>query len=606
MELLILLVERHGELVSREEIADHLWGKEVFVDVDHSINVAIRKVRAALRDDPEKPHFVETVVGRGYRFAAPVKQAGENGAGTEAPTLLSSVQTSLAGSELPSHARRWNFGLVAFGLVALVLMVAAGIWAWRLRHRAVEPRPGRVMLAVLPFQNLSGDTAQEYVSDGLTEEMISQLGNLDSQHLGVIARTSVMRYKNTQTPLIQIGRELGVQYVIEGSVRRESDRVRISAQLIKMKDQSHLWARQYDRELKDLLAVQSEIAQEIADEIQLTFGDHPLNTANRIPAASTSYETYNLYLKALYFWNLRTPEGMQQAANYFQQAIAKDPNYAAAYAGLANTFSLTADWELGPQSDLMPKARAAALKALQLNDALAEGHAALAMVADSYDYDWQTAEKELRRAIELNPNYATAHQWLSVHFSLMGRFDEALAEVERARQLDPQSLTLASNHAEVLLALGQTERALAECRDVLDMDASFTGCWDVSRDAYLKEGRFQGALDYVNKYIRPRDPAEACLAEIRIYGEWGRREEVKLAVARFQDAVRDSPYRDLPADRVQIYIAMGQKDQAIALLQKAFEEHSALVTSLKSDTIYDSMRSDPRFQDLLRRLQFPE
>jgi tetratricopeptide (TPR) repeat protein len=252
----------------------------------------------------------------------------------------------------------------------------------------------------------------------------------------------------------------------------------------------------------------------------------------------------------------------------------------------------------------MPKARAAALKALQLNNTLAEGHAALAMVAEFYDYDWQTAEKELRRAVELDPNYATAHQWLSVHFSVIGRFDEALAEVERARQLDPLSLTIASNHAAVMLQLGQYERALAECHDVLDMDPGFTGCWDTTRDAYINESRFQEALDYVHKYIQPRYPSDAYLDEMRIYSAWGRRSETEQALARLKDAVKNSPSElDLPTNRIQIYMALGQQDQAIALLQRAYSEHSHLMTELIQDSVYDPLRGDPRFQDLLRRLR---
>ena len=283
------------------------------------------------------------------------------------------------------------------------------------------------MLAVLPFENLTGDPAQEYLSDGLTEEMIAQLGHLDPEHLGVIARTSVMHYKHTTEAAGQIGRELGVQYVLEGSLRREADRVRITAQLVQMKDQTHIWSRQYDRELKSLLALQGEIAQETADEIQLRLGQgHKLRAADRKLASLTSYETYDLYLKGRYFWNKRTKDGFQQAADYFQQSIASDPNYARAYAGLADSYALMSSWSFVPQTEAIPKARAAALRAMQLDDSLAEAHTSLALIAENYDYDWQTAEKEYRRAIQLDPQYATAHQWYAECLSFQGRFPEAL------------------------------------------------------------------------------------------------------------------------------------------------------------------------------------
>lgn len=265
--------------------------------------------------------------------------------------------------------------------------------------------------------------------------MISQLGNLDPAHLGVIARTSVMHYKRSQASIPQIGNDLGVQYVIEGSVRRDSQRVRITAQLIQVKDQSHLWARQYDRDLGHLIELQEEIAREVANEIEFSLsGRRPIEAApeGAVPKlGTTSYEVYDLYLKGRYFWNKRTQEGFQQAAEYFQQAIDKDPGYGRAYAGLADTYSLMSTWYSGPQNVLMPKARTAALRALELDESLAEAHASLALIRVNYDYRWAEAEKEFRRAIELDPQYATAHQWYAEFLSWQGRFDEAFAERSR-------------------------------------------------------------------------------------------------------------------------------------------------------------------------------
>lgn len=284
------------------------------------------------------------------------------------------------------------------------------------------------MLAVLPFQNLTGDPAQEYFSDGLTEEIISQLGRIDPHSVGVIARTSVMHYKNSQAPLDQIGRELGVQYVIEGSVRREANDMRVTAQLIPTKAQTPIWGRQYDREPKGVLALQGEIAQEIAAEIQLTLGDHKSAAASNPAISPQNFEAYDRYLKGQYFLNKRTAPDLKQAIVYFEQATAKDENYARAYAGLADSYALMGGYAGRPPSEFMPKARAAALRALQIDDTLPEAHTALALIVESYDWDWQTAEKEFRRAIELNPNYATAHQWYAEHLMWRGRLSVDLTK----------------------------------------------------------------------------------------------------------------------------------------------------------------------------------
>jgi TolB-like protein/Tfp pilus assembly protein PilF len=458
------------------------------------------------------------------------------------------------------------------------------------------------MLAVLPFENLTGDAGQDYISDGLTEEMITQLGRTDPTQLGVIARTSAMLYKHNLKPLDEIGRKLGVQYVIEGSVRRDANRVRITAQLIRVKDQTHVWAREYDRDLGNLLVLQGEIAQEIADEIQFTLGDqHKANATSRplASAPTTSYEAYDLYLKGRYFWNKRSPEGFQQAADYFQQAIVKDPNYARAYAGLADTFGLMSTWLQVPQNEFMPKARTAALRALQIDPTLAEAHASLALIAESYDYDWQTAEKEFRRAIELDPEYATAHQWYGEYLSWQGRFEEALAESERARQLDPLSLIIATDHSAILYYSRQYDRAIAQARAVLDMDPNFDRAWGLVFGAHVQQGRFGDAEADMAR--SPADSPWTWTHKAYLYGRWGRTAEAEQALAKFEQlAPQLGSYRTEAA--LIAYAGTGRADQAIALLQKAYSEHSSVVTNLKVDPVYDPLRGDARFQDLLRRV----
>jgi len=466
-DILTLLLEMKGDLVTREQIIERVWGRDVFLDTDNSINGAIRKIRQALRDDPEDPQFIQTVTGCGYRFIAPIAEpeAGSSimpSAGDAA--LLAPRQST--GSSDPNYARPVRdtslLSLrIAFVTVAIVLLVALGAYFLVRRSASQATESGRSMLAVLPFENFTGDPAQDYFSDGLTEEMISQLGNLDPAHIGVIARTSVMHYKHSQEPLPRIADELGVQYVIEGSVRRDSSRVRITAQLIQVKDQSHLWARQYDRDLKDLLSLQAEIARAAANEVEFSLNGHrPIHLAPPATDAANHYEAYDLYLKGRFFWNKRTVQGLRQAIDCFQQAIALDPGFARAYAGLADSYALLGGYSDAPQIESMSKARAAALKALELDEKLAEAHTSLALITENFDFDWTAAGKEYRRALELNPNYATAHQWYAEYLSLLGRFDEALAESDQARRLDPLSLVIAADRAAILYTLADTTMPL--------------------------------------------------------------------------------------------------------------------------------------------------
>jgi TolB-like protein/DNA-binding winged helix-turn-helix (wHTH) protein/Flp pilus assembly protein TadD len=605
MELLLLLVERRGELITREQIVERIWGKGVFLDTDNSINGAISKIRQVLRDDAEKPRYVQTVSGRGYRFIAPVLEAGalstpEVAVSQPSPRAERSIGREGSRDRIlqPRVFRRRFLPLLG---ILVVLVVLGAYWHWS-RSRSQEPVPSgaRLMLAVLPFENLTGDAGQDYFSDGMTEEMITQLGNLDAAHLGVIARTSVMHYKHSQEPLDQIGDELGVQYVLEGSVRRDSDRVRITAQLIQLKDQSHLWARQYDRELSHLLALQGEIAHEISGEIQTALGtEKAIPPPIRQSLSPHSYEAYDLYLRGQYFWNKRTIEGFERAIDYYQLAIAKEPNYARAYAGLADSYSLLTGYSMAPPSEYMPRARAAALRALELDESLPEAHTALALIVQNYDYDWQTAEKEFRRAIELNPNYATAHHWCAEHLMWRGRFDDALRESERARQLDPLSLIIATDNGAVLYYSRQYDGAIEKLRAVRELDPSFPRAHGLLVWAYEQKGMFADALADLDER-RPVDPNSPWIWSdlAYIYGRTGQQAQARLALGKLEQLNRRQHLDASPTLRAQI--GMGNKDQAFAYLEKAYSQHSSTMTTLKVDPLYDPLRGDPRFQDLLR------
>ncbi|MGA6982366.1 MAG: winged helix-turn-helix domain-containing protein [Candidatus Sulfotelmatobacter sp.] len=606
-EVLLVLLQEGGKVVTKDELMKAVW-PDSFVE-ESNLTQTVFMLRKALGETLDR-RYIMTSQGKGYRIAIQVRTVLSGGSPeprSENSSSLSATDSSFRA--VPEHAVRkpqehhWRrLGLIAAIGLVIALVLAAAIRFERSRNQGPQ-HTGRIMLAILPFENLTGDPSQEYFSDGMTEEMITELGQLDPAHLGVIGRTSVMLYKQNPKPLDQIGRELGVQYVLEGSVRRDSGNVRITAQLIQVKDQTHVWARQYDRKLKNLLAVQAEIAQEVTDEITLTLEDRRAATAaNHSPVthAATSYEAYDLYLEGRYFWNERTEKGFKHAAEYFQQAIAKDPNYAQAYAGLADTFGLMSTWYIAPQGEFMPKARVAALKALELDETLAEAHTSLALVAENYDYDWQTAEKEFRRAIQLNPDYPTAHQWYAECLAWQGRFDEAFAEIERARRLDPMSLVIARDYSKILYYSRQYERAIAQSRVVRDMSGSTSDDRMVCA-ARIQQGKFAEALLEIRG---PEDEPWVWATKAYVYGRWHQEKQLQLALTKFEQLAPKLGVARTSASLLA-YAGSGEdkdKDKVIALLQKAYVERSPALTQIKVDPQYDPLQSDPRFQALLRKV----
>jgi TolB-like protein/DNA-binding winged helix-turn-helix (wHTH) protein/Tfp pilus assembly protein PilF len=594
-ELLLLLIQNAGDVVSKDDLMRSVWS-DSYVE-ESNLTQTVFMLRKALGETPEQ-RYILTIPGRGYRFTLPVRSVSENSTGsTSDSSRFRTAQPSVAGA-IPAHSYRvyrWIIAGIAICVVSAAALLAYLRWSER---RQLSVASERRMLAVLPFQNLTGDPNQEYFSDGLTEEMIGALGNLDPQHLGIIARTSVMHYKGSQASLDQIGRELGVQYVIEGSVRRDSKKVRITAQLIQTQDQTHLWARQYDRDLKDLLAVQGEIAQEVADEIQSTFAKHRPVAEPPSTFSPQSFEAYDLYLKGQYYLNKRTVPGLQQAINYFQQATIKDPNYARAYAGLADCYALAGGYSGRPQTEFMPEARAAALHALQIDDKLPEAHTALALIVQNYDWDWQTAEKEFRRAIELNPNYATAHHWYAEHLMWRGRFDEALRESERARELDPISLIIAADNGAILFFSRQYDGAIAKWHSVLEMDANFPRAHLVM-GAYVEKGMFAEA-QADNEKLRPLSPVSYWSWRGYISGRAGQSAQARHALQELLRVKRSQPVDAIYVARA--YVGAGDKNQALAWLEKAYVEHSNELVTLKVSPLYDPLRGDPRFQELLNQV----
>ena len=590
-------------MVTREEFRQELWTSDTFVDFERGLNSSVMELRAVLGDSAAEGRYIETLVKIGYRFVAPVEVIDRSpGAVSRQPELVvgTSTEQEVAAPQEPALRRKpqghfWRWGIVLGAAIALVAVLVY-VQSSRLRERH-KLASGKIMFAVLPFENLTGDPGQDYFSDGLTEEMIAQLGRLDPNRIGVIARMSVMHYKSTSVQLPQIAQELGVQYVLEGSVRREADRVRINAQLIQVKDQVPLWSRQYDRELRDLLTLQGEIAHDVGEEIQLALGDGRNKANGRAPVAAptTSYEVYDLYLKGRYFWNKRNAQSFRQAVEYFQMAIDKDPNYAPAYAGLADTFALLSSYGYAPPAVYIPKARAAAWKALQLDESLAGAHVSLAVIAQNYDWDWPTAEREYRRAIQIDPDYATAHHWYAECLGFQGRFDEAFTESERARKLDPLSLIVSADYAALLYFSRQYDRSIEQFRGVLEMEPNFPRAYIVIFPL-VEKGLYDEALADVDKWNQVVDSPWPLAVKVYVYARSGQMAQARRSLQKLQH-MDQRRFLD-PAAMLMAHVGMDNKDETFAWLQKCYDARSPL-TTLKVDPMYDPLRSDPRFQKFL-------
>ena len=627
-QVLLLLTERSGEVVSRDQLRERLWAQETYVDFEHGLNTAVMELRAVLSDSAAEPKFIQTLPRLGYRFMVPVsseqpttvperksaplvdipaiqeKESKPEGAvapGRESATALRSVQ-SAANSRRSRRTLWWVPAAVVLALAAVTLL---GWQNWFRKANPPAQHEVRQMIAVLPFENLTGDPAQEYFSDGLTEEMIDQLGRLDPAHLGVIGRNSVMRYKTIHEATAAIGRELGVSYLLEGSVRRDSDEVRISAQLIQVQDQASVWSRQYDRQLRDVLALQSEIAREIAGGIHLTLDDAARNAgATAQPQTAAANDAYDLYLRGLYFWNKRGADNIKRATDYFQQSIRRDPNSARAYSGLAESYALVSGYAGVPPKDFLQKADAAARRAVALDPNLAEAHVAMAVVAQDCDWDWATAEREYRRAIELNPNYATAHHWYGEYLALMGRFDESRAQMEHARQLDPLSLIITADTAIALYYARDYPAAIQQFRAVIDLEPTFPRTAQLSF-AYLQTGRDADSVAWTEKLKQPSDTgpwywATAAYVDAHI----GKMNDARVAL---HNLIRMNDRQQIDPLYISIaYVGLDEKDQSIAWLQKAEAAHSVSLNSLKVEPLFDPLRTDPRFQHILRQMNFPQ
>jgi len=538
-QILELLLERPGQVVTRKSLCEKLW-PDTHVGYEQSLNTAVNKLRELLGDSPHSPRFVETLPRVGYRFIAPVDAPGRR-----------------------------------------------------------QGQATKRMLAVLPFENLCGDPEQEFFADGLTEELISHLGQLNPKKLGVIARTSAVQYKGSKKTIGEIAGELGVEYVLEGSVRCQESNVRVTAQLIDARDQTHLWAASYDRELRDILAVQHDVARQVvkALAVELLPG-HEAARGAADPAANEAY------LRGRFFAGQRSEDALTKAIACFEQALSLDPNCARASYGIADCSGLLSWFGALSPREAGQRAAEAASRALRIDDTLGEAHASMALVRYWFEWDWFAAEQEFLRAIELNPSYASAHQWYASFLGAMGRLEEARAEHELAHQLDPLSLIISMGAADPYFCARQYDQAIAHLRGILEQEPRFfPALFNLGR-ACVQKGMYSEAIAAFEKAVQLSGNREGRPALAHAYAKAGRPAVARSILAEMKIHT-GGRYVASPMI-ARIHLGLGEIDEAFEWLRNGIEERSYWIVFLKMDPVYDEIRSDPRFLNLLKAARLAE
>jgi TolB-like protein/Flp pilus assembly protein TadD len=533
-QILELLLDRAGQVVTRKALKDKLW-PATHVGFEHSLNTAINTLRGLLGDSAHNPRFVETLPRVGYRFIS---------------TVIQPVETKRAAT--------------------------------------------RKMLVVLPFENLSGSAEHDYFADGLTEETLSTLGQLDPRRLGVIARTSSMQYKSTKKSIAEIAKELNVDCVLEGSVRLQENRVRITAQLIETAEESHLWSSSFERELSDVLSVQAEVARAVGKA--LAFELFPGQIA-KLPTSFPA-EAHESYLRGRFLSGQRSEESLRQAVASFEHALSIEPNCARSYSGIADCLALLCWFGAITPAEAGPQAAAAATRALEIDDRLCEPHTSLGLVRFWYEWDWNGAEAEFLRATELNPSYAPAHHWYSAFLNTMGRLEEAAAALNRARELDPLSPIISLNAADPLFYARQFDAAIAHLRTFLDQQPRFSPALFNLGRACVENGMLDEAIISFEKAVQISGNIEGLTALAHAYALAGRTIEARAILGR----LKEEGTRYIAAPMIaRVHLGLGEIDQAFEWLNKGLEERSPWTIFLKMDPLYDAIRPDPRFRDLLLR-----
>jgi TolB-like protein/DNA-binding winged helix-turn-helix (wHTH) protein/Flp pilus assembly protein TadD len=592
-EVLIQLVRERRRVMTKQELLDAVWADTAVTE--NTLTQRIKEIRQALGDSPDRATYLRSIPRVGYQFVGQV-------------TELSGVTEPVAAApDRPAGRMRQNVWRRSVMAAVVLAVTGGGVLLLNLRpqERSLPvPSSGRrLMLAVLPFENLSGDPDQEYFSAGLTEEMIAELGRLEPSRLGVIARTSSMAYKGTEKTIGQIAAELGVDYVLEGSVRREADRVRVVAQLIRADDQSHVWAEQYDRELRGVLALQGELARSIAVMARVQ-----LSTVERVDlgeARQVSPEAYQAYLRGRYFLGQRTGDAIQKGLEHFQQAAALEPTWALAQAGLADAYELAGSYAGAVPRETVERAITAARRALELDPTRSEPHTALGTICASYTWQWSQCQQSFQRALAINASDALAHKGFSEVLSFLGRHDEAIEHARLAVELDPLSLIAQSNLGISLYRARRFDQSLTQMRQVIDLDPNYMlGHFNLG----LVLAATGAAEDAIRALQRARELASTFPDSLAllgyVYGQTGRIDDAR-ETARALTMLEGTQYVS-PYSRATLYLGLGDRGRALGELERAFTDRSWLMALLKVDPLWDPLRAEPRFQRLLREMNYPE
>ena len=592
-KVLALLVSRAGQTITRRELAEQVWGSDTFVDFEQGLNFAIRQIRTTLEDDSDHPSFVETLPRRGYRFIAEVKPV--NGQTRTDPVPVDEKTGRVGGEK--STSLFWK--PVVVGAACTLLLISA-----ILGYQLIKPHPQSTALsqiqsiAVLPLVNLSSDANQEYFSEGLTDELITELAKAGD--LRVISRTSVVALKDSRKRAPEIGKELGVDAIVEGTVERVGTHVRIRAQLIRAESDQHMWAETYDRDLSDVLALERDVSRDVALQI-----GHRISGRTQAATTAISAQAHEDYLKGRYYWNKRTEADLRRSIEYFRKVIDQEPKYALAYAGLADSQIMLANWGFAPPAGAYLEAKAAALKALELDDQLAEAETSLAYATLLYDWDWQGAESRFRRAIALNPNYASAHHFYSILLMASGRQAEAAAEIERARQLDPLSLIVNDVVGWIAFEGRQYEAAIQQFTRTLEIDPNYVPVLLDLGTVYLRRGEYPKAIALFERARLLSGENGVVLSGLaQAYALSGKRAQAAQILHRIQSA--PNPIFVSSWDLAFVYSALGKKKEAVASLTKAADDHVGWVVRLATEPAFDNLRPEPEFQKLVQRIGIPD
>jgi TolB-like protein/DNA-binding winged helix-turn-helix (wHTH) protein/Tfp pilus assembly protein PilF len=617
-QILAMLVARPGEIVSREVLRERLWPSDTFVDFDHGLNNAVMRLREVLGDSSDHPRFIETLPRRGYRFIAPVELKGSPSDSLAQGDVASEkkgavhnagVKDGAGNSEalvnlgLLPPSRRFSISRIAM-LVAAVLAGSALISGITVHYvNASKGKANRSSsLVVLPLENLSGDKEQDYFADGMTDDLIANLAKIHS--LRVISRSTAMAYKGTHKPLPQIASELNVDAVVEGTVMRVGNRVRITAELVQVSTDQHLWADTYESPIGDVLALQNRVSSAIVDEIRINLTKEDKERLAQKP--SVSPEAYEDYLKGRYYWNKRSGDGFEKAIGYFEEATRRDPQYALAYAGLADCYGIIGATIYGsvPSLEAAPKAKAAAIRALEIDPTLAEAETSLATAKFNYDWDWAGAAEGFKKAMQLDPTYATAYQRYSLYLSAMGKFDDSFEQIRKARELEPLSISINASFGWRLYLAREYDRSIAQLRDTLEMDPAYEWAHLTLGQAYEQKGQFELAIEELQKAVELSHSSPLTISALAhaeaLSGNHAAANKLLTQLETLSKKQYVSPFYV-----AIVNLGLGKNEVAMNWLEKAYNDRSNGLVFLKVEPELDPLRKNPRYVALQSRLNFP-